>query len=257
MSIPKIIHYCWFGPKPIPESEKHCIESWTKIMPDYEIMFWNENVFDINSVDYVKQAFGKNKFAFVSDYVRMKALYEYGGIYMDTDVEALKLLDDYLGNDTFVGFENRTMIGTAIIGTEKSSEIVRTILDYYENTDFVDNHGNIDTMTNVTLLSKILHEKGFTLDNRDQSIDDVHIYERDVFYPKKISNDEFRVTDQTATIHRMSGSWLTDRERRRGTSVIWRNVFRPALKRTRQAVTKILGNKMAKQIEIRLRNYLR
>ena len=148
MSVPKIIHYCWFGPKEIPEMEQKCIASWKKVLPDYKIMFWNEQNFDVNSVPYVREAYEKGKYAFVSDYVRMYALYNYGGVYFDTDVEVLKPLDKFLEDKAFIGFENRTMIGTGIIGAEKHSALFEEMLNYYSNHNFVDDNGNIDTTTN-------------------------------------------------------------------------------------------------------------
>ena len=106
--IPKIIHYCWFGGKPKPELAEKCIESWKKFCPDYEIVEWNEGNFNINSNLYVKQAYEAKKYAFVTDYVRLYALYTQGGIYMDTDVMVLKPLDEYLNHEAFSGFESKT-----------------------------------------------------------------------------------------------------------------------------------------------------
>ena len=108
--IPKIIHYCWFGPNDFPELEKKCMESWKKMESEYKFMFWNEDTFDVNSVSYVKEAYKKGKYACVSEYVRMYALYNYGGIYFDTDVEVVGAIDSSLENAAFIGFENRTMI---------------------------------------------------------------------------------------------------------------------------------------------------
>ena len=103
--IPKIIHYCWFGRGPMPPMALKCIESWHRFMPDYEYKLWNEDNFDVNSVPYVKEAYEARKFAFVTDYVRLYALYTEGGIYMDTDVEVLKPYDDLLGLSGFTGYE--------------------------------------------------------------------------------------------------------------------------------------------------------
>lgn len=115
MVIPKIIHYCWFGTKEIPPQEKAYIEGWTRVHPDFKVMFWNEQNFDLNTaVPYVKQAYEAKKFAFVSDYVRMYALNKYGGIYFDTDVELIKPIDGFLSEQFFIGFENKTMLGTGI-----------------------------------------------------------------------------------------------------------------------------------------------
>ena len=98
--IPKYIHYCWFGGKPLPEIAVKCIQSWKKFFPDYKIIEWNEDNFDLNSCDYCREAYEAKKWAFVSDYARFKILAEYGGIYFDTDVEVIKSFDDILQNDT-------------------------------------------------------------------------------------------------------------------------------------------------------------
>ena len=178
MSIPKIIHYCWFGSKEIPEMEQNCIKSWKEKLPDYEIMFWNEKTFDINKVRYVKEAYEAKKYAFVSDYVRMYALYTYGGVYFDTDVEVIGDISKYLENEAFVGFENKTMVGTGIIGSKKESKILSEMLEYYNNHNFIDEYGNLDTTTNVQILTKLLKNEGFVPENKDQELNIIHIYEK-------------------------------------------------------------------------------
>ena len=118
--IPKIIHYCWFGKKDKPELVKRCIKSWENNLNDYKIIEWNEDTFDINSNKFVKQAYEAGKFAFVSDYVRVYALYNYGGIYMDTDVEVYRTFSkDILKNESFWGFEEKNFIATSTIGAKK------------------------------------------------------------------------------------------------------------------------------------------
>lgn len=257
MDIPKIIHYCWFGDKEIPEMERTCIESWSKLLPEYQIMFWNESAFDVNSIDYVKQAYEQKKYAFVSDYVRMYALYTYGGVYFDTDVEVISDITKYLENDVFIGFENKTMIGTGIIGAKKGSKILEQMLDYYKNRSFIDKNGNIDTTTNVQILTDMLLKIGFEKQNREQELSGIHVYERDIFCPKKMDDGTFRTTERTVTIHHFSGSWLTDKEKKRGTNVIWRNLCRPILKKIREMLERILGRNRTKKIEAKFRNILR
>lgn len=101
MSIPKIIHYCWFGNNELPEVEKKCLKSWKDKLPDYKILFWNEENSNLFECEYVQQAYDNKKYAFVSDYIRIKALYEYGGIYLDTDVEVLKSFNSLLDQKGF------------------------------------------------------------------------------------------------------------------------------------------------------------
>ena len=257
MSIPKIIHYCWFGPNEIPQMEQKCIRSWTEKMPNYKIMFWSEDTFDVNSIPFTKQAYEHKKYAFVSDYVRMYALYNYGGIYFDTDVEVVKELSPFMEDEEFIGFENKTMVGTGIIGAQKETKLFKEMLEHYEEYEFVDENGNIDTTTNVQVLTKILESKGFEKENKEQMVDGIHIYERDIFCPKKMDDGTFRTTDRTVTIHRFAASWLTERERKRGVNKFWRNVCRPVLKKIREILTKLLGNKRTKKIEAKLRKMMR
>ena len=103
--IPKIIHYCWFGGKPLPKLAQKCKASWEKFFPDYEIKEWNEQNFDVNQVMFTEEAYKLKNYAYVSDYVRFWVLYHYGGIYFDTDVEVIRPLDDIIAHGSFLGFE--------------------------------------------------------------------------------------------------------------------------------------------------------
>lgn len=255
--IPKIIHYCWFGPNDFPELEKKCMESWKKMESEYKFMFWNEDTFDVNSVSYVKEAYKKGKYAFVSDYVRMYALYNYGGIYFDTDVEVVGAIDSFLENVAFIGFENRTMIGTGIIGAEKGSKLFEKMLNYYHKHHFIDESGNIDTTTNVQIISKLLDKQGFSRKNSEQNLELIHIYPRDVFCPKKMDDGTFDVSNKTVTIHHFAGSWLTEREKKRGKSKIWRNICRPVLKTSRKTLENIIGKETTRKLENKIRKKLR
>ena len=135
--IPKVIHYCWFGGNPMPKLAKKCIKSWKKYLPDYEIIEWNESNFDINCCNYVKEAYQEQKFAYVSDYARLKIIYDNGGIYLDIDVEIIKPLDDLLKYDSFFGFENPEFIATGLgFGAVKHNKIVKQMMDEYGNNHY-------------------------------------------------------------------------------------------------------------------------
>jgi len=256
MRIPKIIHYCWFGPNELPETEQKCIESWKKQLPDYQIMFWNEKNFDVNSVEYVKQAYELKKYAFVSDYVRFKVLYEYGGIYLDTDQEVLKNLDEFLEDDIVLGFENRTMIAAGLIGAIPKHPFTKNVMDYYHSHVFVENNV-MDTTTIVQIMTEILVKKGFLKENKDQIINKIHLYERDYFYPKLLDDGKFKITERTVALHHGSASWLTEREKRRGRNKLWRNVCRPILKKVRVLFNGILGEQKTRRIEAKFRTIIR
>ena len=140
--IPKIIHYCWFGRNPLPELALRCIESWKKFLPDYEIKEWNEDNFDVNIIPYTAQAYKAKKYAFVSDYARFWILYQYGGVYFDTDVEVIKPMEEFIKQGSFMGCENgadggglRVAPGLGL-GVESGSELYKEILDKYASFSF-------------------------------------------------------------------------------------------------------------------------
>ena len=127
--IPKKIHYCWFGGNPKPKLAEKCIKSWKKYCPDYELVEWNETTFDIDSAPlFVRQAFESKKWAFITDYVRLWAMYNYGGIYMDTDVEVVKPLDRFLSEKAFSGFESSNYVPTGIMASEKDNPVIGELL---------------------------------------------------------------------------------------------------------------------------------
>ena len=147
MAIPKVIHYCWFGKNLLPEAALKCIESWKRFFPDYEIIEWNEDNFDINACDYTKEAYQAKKWAFVSDYARYKIIYENGGVYFDTDVEVIKSFDDILVKGAFMGIEAdyKSTVNTGLgIAAEKEHPLYREMLDYYEKEHFINEDGNLN-----------------------------------------------------------------------------------------------------------------
>ena len=257
MAIPKIIHYCWFGHTKMPDLEIKCIESWKKHFPGYEIKLWNEENFDYKSCTFAKQAYEKGQYAFVSDYARAKILYNYGGIYMDADVEVLKDFSEALSQKAFLGFERRHFVGTAIMATEKNNPVIKALLDYYESHPFILEDGSMDRIANVSLLTDILSKKGLQLGGMRQTVDGIEIYNREVFYPKKIDDDTFRITEETCAIHRASNSWMSDKEKRRGRNKLWIEVARPTLRGSRKALKKLLGEKKTRKIENKLRDRMK
>lgn len=211
--IPKKIHYCWFGRGKKPKLVEKCIKSWKKYCPDYEIIEWNEDNFDINSNIYVKEAYRSKKFAFVTDYVRLYAMYTQGGIYMDTDVEVVNNLDKYLMHRGFSGFESDKDIPTGIMGGEKGFAIFKELLKYYDNRHFIDDFGKIDITTNVVIITKILKEKGFVPNGKFQVVDGFALYPRDVFCPLDDATGVLHTSKDTATIHWFNKSWVDSKYR--------------------------------------------
>lgn len=215
--IPKKIHYCWFGNNEMSDKLKFYISTWKKYCSDYEIIEWNEKNFDINQNQYCKEAYEARKWAFVSDYVRLKVLYDYGGIYMDTDVEVCKPLDIFLNNDyeAFSGFENENRIPTGIMASVKGSSWIEYLLNYYNNKSFKNTDGSYDLTPNVTIITDMT-EKKFNIDLSNKFVlfgNKIAIYPFDYFCAKSTLTGEILKTEHTYTIHHFSGSWLTKKQK--------------------------------------------
>lgn len=209
--IPKKIHYCWFGGKELPDEAKKCIESWKKYCPNYEIIEWNESNYDLNKNEYVKFTYENKKFAFLSDYVRLDIIYNQGGIYMDTDVELLKPLDDLLNYDGYIGMEQVGTINTGQgFGATKKHPFVKENKEYYENCKFVDEDGNFIRQICVPITTKILEKKGLKKKNTRQKVYDMEIFPIEYFCPKVIGTNKINVTENTYSIHHFESSWKSD-----------------------------------------------
>ena len=180
MSIPKIIHYCWFGGGPINPESRKCIESWKKYCPDYKIIEWNEQNFEISQNRYAQQAYEAKKYAFVSDYVRLAVLYEYGGIYLDTDVELVRPLDELLEHKGFIGMEHsapspygRTLLvntGSGV-GAEPGCEMIGKMLAAYRNAAFVQETGEPDLRTCTQRDTPLFTKAGLQQKDEQQELD--------------------------------------------------------------------------------------
>ena len=213
-SIPKKIHYCWFGNNDKPKIVMKCIETWKRILPDYEIIEWNENNFDINSNKYVKEAYENKKYAFVSDYVRVYVLYNIGGIYLDTDVEVFKPLDKFLKEDSFWGFEEKNYIATSTIGAKAGNKLIKQFLDFYEGKSYNEMATSIETSTNVQIVTKIFKDMGFEMNGEKQTIDEIAtIYPQEYFSPYDYINYYDKKTDNTHTMHLFYKSWVSPKDK--------------------------------------------
>lgn len=214
--IPKIIHYCWFGKGKKPDIVKKCIQSWNKNLVGYQIKEWNEENFDINYNTFIMEAYENKKYAFVSDYVRLYALYNYGGIYLDTDVEVFKDFDKYLNNESFWGFEVGNYIATSTIGAKKGSYIIKKILDSYNEKRFINDNGSFNITTNVKMVSKIFEDLGISLNGKYQSIHGIgSIYPVEVFSPYDYRYYEDLRSEKTVCIHHYYKSWISYKEKMR------------------------------------------
>ena len=206
--IPKIIHYCWFGGNPLPKLAQKCIESWKKYCPDYEIKEWNESNFDLNYNDYVREAYEAKKWAFITDVVRLKVMVDEGGIYMDTDVEVLKSLDELLEYNAVSGFENDTQFPTGLMACEKGNPMFKEFLEDYEGAHFILEDGSFDLTTNVVRMMRIGTKYGVKFNNTKQTINGFTILPKDFLCPKDPETKRINLTTNTLTIHHFDGSWV-------------------------------------------------
>lgn len=207
--IPKIIHYCWFGGKEKPEDVLKMIASWKKHCPDYEIKEWNEANFDIHLNRYTEEAYQQKKWAFVSDVARLWALVHEGGIYMDTDVEVIRPLDNLLANKAFIGFEGTQWIGTNLMGTEPQNAFLQAFLEDYNHRNFTNPDGTLNQTTNVEeITSRFLTQHNLERNGKQQQVGDFTVYPTDYFSPYDYINGKVRRTANTYSIHWFSQSWI-------------------------------------------------
>ena len=209
--IPKVIHYCWFGRGQMPQLALKCIESWKKYLPDYEIKEWNEDNFELDMYPYVREAYDNRKFAFVTDVVRLYALYHEGGIYMDTDVEVLKSLDSLLKYEAVSGFESLTRIQTGLMACRKGHPLFKELLYEYNGIHFVKNDGSLDLTTNVTRITNSCLKYGLKLNNTLQTINGFTLLPKDFLCPIEQKGHVLKLTKNTLCIHHFSGSWLPNK----------------------------------------------
>ena len=214
--IPKIIHYCWFGRGEMPALALKCIESWKHMLPEYEIKEWNEDNFDLDMFPYTREAYDNRKFAFVTDVVRLYAMYTEGGVYMDTDVEVIKSLDPFLHHTAFSGFESDKDIPTGIMASEKGGRWAKENLDYYKNRHFVLADGSLDLTTNVEIITSLMLPYGLKRENSYQDFEEyVTFYPKDYFCPINHEGLKMEKTENTVCIHYFAGSWQDVKIRRK------------------------------------------
>lgn len=211
--IPKIIHYCWFGRGEMPKLMKKCVKSWDKYCPGWKIILWNEDNFDVNSTLWTKQAYEAKKYAFVTDYVRLKVLYEQGGIYMDADVELVQPIDEFLKHEAFSGFESATTVPTGIIAAQARQQVIKGWLDWYTDRPYmIDGKPNMDP--NVSFMTTDLKNRGLKMDDSLQNIDGMVIYPQTWFCPLCVVEIEKKITSNTHAIHHFTSTWRTEKAKK-------------------------------------------
>jgi hypothetical protein len=248
MSIPKIIHYCWLSGEPYPEKIAKCLSTWDSHLDDYQIILWDKNKFDINSVKWTKEAYESQKYAFAADYIRFYALYNYGGIYLDSDVEVVKSFDDLLDCDSFLGYEFTGVPEAAIVGAIPKSKWIKGCLDWYDDRSFCDEKGNMKTMV-LPMILKSIYEgiSSFKMiaSGEVQKWDNNYIYPYDFFSPKNTFNKTIERTENTYTVHHFQGGWLT------------KSPILKLKKNTHKGLQKILGKAKYLKLLYFIRTYIK
>ena len=207
--IPKKIHYCWFGYGKKTKLVQKCIASWKKYCPDYEIIEWNETNFDVNKNAYTKMCYEQKKYAFLTDYIRLIVIAEYGGIYLDTDVELVRNIDKLLENRAYFGFETQRYINTGLgFGAEAGNRIVLDMLQEYD--ELLD--GQNGTVGCPILNTKTLLNKGLIQNGKKQDIKSAIIYSCDYFNPYDDPTGILNKTENTYSIHWYGKSWMNKRK---------------------------------------------
>jgi len=223
--IPKIIHYCWFGGAPKNALFDQCYNSWIKYCPDFQIIEWNESNFSFEQApDYVKEAYAAKKWAFVTDYVRFKVIYENGGIYFDTDVELIRPLGDLLEAPAFYGMQTDQYIATGLgFGSEKGTALLAELMKSYDGVHFLLPNGEYDQLDCPHRNHEVFERFGYTFGAGAQTLaDGTLILAPEVLSPIDYRTGKKHITDQTLSIHWYSASWY---KRERGLVRIFKRIF--------------------------------
>jgi hypothetical protein len=206
--IPKTIHYCWFGKCEMPRELQKNIDTWKKFCPEYEIKCWNEDNYDIFQNQYMKQAYEAKKWGFVPDYARLDIIYRYGGIYLDTDVEVIKPLDDLLQFEMFCGFETTSCVNLGIgFGAVKGNTVLKKMMEMYDNMDFINEDGSFNMIPSPTYQTQTLQEMGLTKNGKTQQLHHVTILSPEYMAP--VNEVGFgHATNNTYSIHHYAATWF-------------------------------------------------
>lgn len=214
--IPKVIHYCWLSGDPFPREIRRCIDSWKKLLPDYELRLWSKDNFDIDSVPWVRDAYNARKYAFAADYIRFWAVYTYGGIYLDSDVLVKKPFDDLLDLPYFIGSEGLGNIEAAIFGAPKGAEWLKPCIDFYVDRPFYKEDGSLNTVTAPRVMmqqiSPLMEVRMCDRLDRDEIVNTsghvLCVLPKDYFCCKSNRDGMVMTTENTYCVHNFSMSWL-------------------------------------------------
>lgn len=208
--IPKVIHYCWFGGNPLDDLSLKCIASWKKYFPDYEIIQWNENNFDVSQLEFMEKAYMDKKWAFVSDVARLLILYKYGGLYFDTDVEVISDYEDILCKDVegFLGFEKTNAVSTGLgFGAMPNHPLIKELINVYKNLNYDQYADCLSQIACPILTTQLMEKYGYIAEDKMQECCGFVVYPSDYFSPIDYMNGKLLRTDRTHSIHWYNASW--------------------------------------------------
>lgn len=212
--IPKKIHYMWIGGNPLPDKLKKCIASWKKYCPDYEIVRWDESNYDVHKNQFVSQAYDNKKYAFVTDYAKIEILYEHGGIYLDTDIELQRNLDELLYQEAFCSVEKWQVLNFGgCSGAIKGHKSMEPFMDAWRKRSLIRYDGTIDSVSSGLIDTSVALKAGYVINGKNQTIMGMNIYTYDYFHPYDYMSGKLEKTDDTFSIHHFQGGWLDDRAR--------------------------------------------
>jgi mannosyltransferase OCH1-like enzyme len=211
--IPKIIHYCWMSGEPYPDLIKECIDTWKKQLPDYQFIKWDSTSFKFKDFPYADEAMHFKKYAFVSDIVRLYALYNIGGIYLDADIKVLKSFNPLLNQKAFTGFEDEKQVGVWLLASEKGNPLFRELLECYNDRHLVKDDGKLDLTPNPIILEPVLKKYGVVYNNSLQKHEYITVYPNDYFSPLNKTTGEIHITENSYAMHLYDGAWVPQFER--------------------------------------------
>ena len=243
--IPKLIHYCWFGNAAKTNTVTRCINSWKQNCPDYQIIEWNEENFDVfQCPQYVIDAYENKKWAFVSDYVRLKVVYDNGGIYFDTDVELIKNIDKLLSNESYFGFEDGKYVATGLgFGAVKGATILREMMEPYETIPFILPDGTINQTTCPVINTSVLLKHGLKQNNKMQVLESgIRILPSIYLCPIDYETGDIKKSRKTISIHWFDSSWMSEGDKK------YHEAHRRRVKKEKNEAWKHLPNRIGKRL---------
>lgn len=209
--IPKTLHYMWLGKKPLPEKLETCIESWKAFCPDFEIVRWDETNYDVHKNVFTAQAYDNGRYGFVPDFARLDILYQYGGIYMDTDVEVVCGLEELLYQKAFCGVEKWQVLNFGgCCGAVKGHAGLEPFLEGWGKRRLLREDGTLDNLSSGLIDTKIALEAGYQINGENQNVLGINIYTYDYFHPYDYMSGMMHRTDNTYSIHHFNGGWLDE-----------------------------------------------